>query len=166
MIDGPDPSPRLQPIVIEAKTAHLNITPFGFLRWAKEYLRAADACPPTEGFSPVPYFLFCRSIELALKAFLLARGETVKDLKKKVNHNLVRVLGDADGAGLGHYAVLSAMDRAEIKKANKYYSKKGFEYCVVMDAVTGYRELPSLVVLKDIAQRLAENLRSVCLNAK
>jgi len=52
----------------------LHINPLGFHRYASEFLRAAQDFRMNDGFSPVPYYLVCRSIELALKAFLLAKG--------------------------------------------------------------------------------------------
>jgi hypothetical protein len=62
-------------VVIKVPPMVLHISPLGFHRYASEFLRAAQGFKINDGFSPVPYYLICRSTELSLKAFLLAKGE-------------------------------------------------------------------------------------------
>jgi len=60
-------------VVIKAEPGHLHISPFGFFHYGKEFFDAAKGFKHPAHYSPVPYFLYCRSIELVLKAFLLGR---------------------------------------------------------------------------------------------
>ena len=60
--------------VINVPAANLNISPLGFHKYATEFLAADTSYKQGLGWSPVPYYLVCRTIELALKAFLLAKG--------------------------------------------------------------------------------------------
>ena len=86
--------------VIKAEPGMLHINPLGFHRYASEFLRAAQDFRMNDGFSPVPYYLVCRSIELALKAFLLAKGIPEGELKgKSLGHNLEEVLKKAMSLG-------------------------------------------------------------------
>ena len=50
-------------------------------------------------------------------------------------------------------------------KANNYYASKGFEYFEVINAVTGYPNLPSLDVLSEIASTLVSKLEQICLES-
>lgn len=49
------------------ETGHFNFSPAGFRRWANQFYKCRQSfqCPD---FSPVPYFLLCRAIELQFKA--------------------------------------------------------------------------------------------------
>lgn len=67
--------------VIEVRTAHLFVSPLGFHFYASEFLDAARSAKRPEHFSPVPYYLYCRSIELSLKSFLLCKGVPKDDLR-------------------------------------------------------------------------------------
>ena len=55
---------------LRAETGHFNFSPVGFRLAARDFLRCAESFKP-EFFSPVPLFLHCRAIELALKALHL-----------------------------------------------------------------------------------------------
>jgi hypothetical protein len=67
-----------------------NFAPLGFWNYANHFLIVARLAP-TDPFPPVPYFPYCHSIELALKAFLLHKGVTKTELKEKTGHSLERV---------------------------------------------------------------------------
>jgi hypothetical protein len=103
---------------------------------------------------------------LVLKAFLLARNVPVRDLKSRaLGHDLEKVLDRAKSFGITNYIAISARDESEIARANRYYGAKGFEYFKVTKAVTGYRDLPDLTVLENVACRLIADLERVCLEA-
>lgn len=60
--------------------AHFNLSPDAFHLWATHYYKCEqDFVSPTK-FSPVPYFLLCRAIELELKARHL-EGKTQKQVR-------------------------------------------------------------------------------------
>jgi hypothetical protein len=55
--------------VLYAHTFDMNLSPHGFRRWAQHFRACRQSfVSPDPGFSPVPYFLNCRAIELELKA--------------------------------------------------------------------------------------------------
>jgi len=66
-----------------------RMTPLGFLRFSSEYLRAATIIHQKDPTLITPvYFLACHSIELAMKAYLLARGQKLAHLKNALRHDL------------------------------------------------------------------------------
>jgi SOS response regulatory protein OraA/RecX len=115
----------------------------------------------------VPYFLYCRSIELVLKAFLLVKGVPKKDLPKRnlYGHDLGKILEKAKELDLEKFVKITPEQEREISKANKYYASKGFEYFEVIRALKAYPELPDLQVLDQVASELVTYLESFCLNA-
>lgn len=152
-------------IVLKASTLSLRITPLGFHRYANEYLKAAKDFQKTKEFSPVPYFLFSISIELALKAFLLAKDVPIASLKRQIGHNLEKALDKAVELGLRDIVLISRHYEEELKKANCYYPTKagrGFEYFQVGNAVLGYPNLPRLDLLSEFASILVSKLEHIC----
>lgn len=81
-------------IVVGVGTAMVRIGPVGFVLYAEEFLEAACAIPEhsqargSRRFTPVPFYLFCRALELALKAFLLAKNRPLDELKAIYGHDL------------------------------------------------------------------------------
>jgi hypothetical protein len=71
-----------------------------FFDRASEFERAYHAVPETPPFSWPRYFLLCHSIELALKAWLVAHGTSEDDLQKKFGHDLIKLLEHAENCGL------------------------------------------------------------------
>ncbi len=144
-----------------------NLSPLGFHYYASHFLAAARSAPPARGFSPVGYYLYCRALELVLKAFLLERGMAKSELRKKaLGHDLLRILAKAEKLGLAALVEVTSSEREELQKANDYYVDKEFEYFSVVSAVTGYSGLPDLAVMDQLAQRLLSGLHNCCLNAQ
>ena len=155
-------------VVIKTEPVHLHISPFGFFHYGKEFFDAAKGFKQPAHYSPVPYFLYCRSIELVLKAFLLGKGVPKKDLPNMnlFGHDLGKILKKAQEMGLREFVMITPEQEKEILKANEYYySNKGFEYFDVTKAATAYRELPDLLLLEKAAAELVTYLKSFCLNA-
>ena len=154
-------------VVIKAEPGIINISPFGFFHYGKEFFDTAKGFKQSAHFSPVPYFLYCHSIELVLKAFLLVKGVPKKDLPKRnlYGHDLEKILEKAKELDLEKFVKITPEQEREISKANKYYASKGFEYFEVIRAVKAYPELPDLLVLDQVASELVTYLESFCLNA-
>ena len=150
-------------IVVKVQTIDVKESPLGFHRYASDVLRAADVFESGDGSSPVPYFLHCRVIELALKAFLLAKGFPKKDLKGKLGHNLEKALNSAVRNGLQSEVTIEPKHVDVIKKANAYYADKGFEYFELGRVVVGSKGLPYLKILADVSSRLVSGLKDVCM---
>jgi len=53
----------------------------------------------------------------------------------------------------------------EIRRADRYYSEKVFEYPAKSKAVEGYPGLPDLVVLRSVAELLVTRIEALCLDA-
>jgi hypothetical protein len=136
-------------VTIEVPSITINLSPDGYRYWAREFLRCRLAYIHPDGFSPVPYFLVCRAIELALKAHHL---ESMKqsEVKQQFSHNLVKTY-DALPPDKKH---LSQQEYALLKAANKVYFDKGFEYFPVAEVVTGFKSAPRLNELDALAQKL------------
>ena len=108
-----------------------------------------DFRSPDSYFSPIPYFLLCRAIELAIKSrhLRLKRREDVKD---EFGHCIFEA-----------YSALDKNDRPltlsqvkVLRQASPIYAGKGFEYLDPDDAMTGYKRFPRLAVLEEIAKKL------------
>ena len=157
---------KLKSITLKPEPVTTNITPFGFFHYGKEFLDATKGFVEPLDYSPVPYYLYCHSIELFLKAFLLVKGVDKKDLKdmKEYGHDLEKILKKAQKLGLIELVKITPKQEKEIQIANKYYKYKGFEYLEVIKAGKGYQILPDLTVLKKVASELETNLKIVCLN--
>jgi len=118
--------------------------------------------------SPVHYFLYCKSIELSLKGFLLAKNVPITILKGKkgIGHDLEKALKEAESRGMLDIVEIPCLYREELRKANYYYVKKqGFEYCDNYEVLRKWGDLPSLKVLCEFASNLVERLEKVCFEA-
>ncbi len=135
------------------------MTPFGFHKYASDYLDTADKWTNESNYSPVPYFLYCRAIELGLKAYLLAKGKNLDWVKDTLRHDLASGLSYSIQNSMDEVLSTEEMEKKEIEKANKYYKTKGFEYFDVSNHVTGLKGLPNLGVLKTYAHRLLINIK-------
>jgi hypothetical protein len=136
--------------VIKAQTITVNVSPFGFRHWAKHYLACRNSfVPPDEGFSPVPYFLDCRAIELELKARHL-ETKSRREVKDLYGHNLERSFQNLPKEG----QALSPGELRVLQAANNIYMGKGFEYFNVLDAVYAFKKFPPLAQLDAITRKL------------
>lgn len=159
--DREEPKPNNQVVLVG--TAHLFISPVGFLLYASQFLDAARATERQKYFSPVPYYLYCRSIELSLKAFLLSKGVQRDNLKhRSLGHDLEKIWARACAFGIRDIVHVSLDQEACLKQANRYYRTKGFEYFEVSLAVRGYKGLPALDVLDSLSDLLMIELRPCC----
>ena len=140
-----------------------NLTPMAFHHFAVRFTEAARLARASEGFSPVPYYCFCRALELALKAFLSLNGVTRADMQRKaLGHDLMRNLAKANELGKRTQMRVSAKERSEIRKANGYYRAKDFEYANIRRVVGGYGDLPDLDVLDGVITRWLAELEPLC----
>lgn len=138
-------------------------TPAGFLCHAREYLAAAElVLNKTEYVSLPSYFFFGRSIELSLKAFLLACGMTESELKfRKFGHNLEALLDEAIKRGLENEVLIEDVEKGVLQLLNYDYLEKRFEYRVT----GGTYYLPLIDVTERITRKLANRLDEFCTKA-
>ncbi len=145
--------------IAKLETFSMNISPYGFHTYAMDYMETAEKWTNEAEYSPVPYFLYCRAIELGLKAFLLAKGKNLAYIKNSVNHNLSVGLKNARQNSLDDIIETTEIEEEEIEKANKYYKTKGFEYFFVLNHMTGLKELPKLDVLQEYSKKLLVKIK-------
>ena len=139
-------------ITITIGPVRVNLSPHGFYRWATHFYvcRQRFRCPDT-GFSPVPYFLLCRAIELVLKAQHLKRLKQ-SEVKATFSHDLLKAYDALDNSD----QVLSQEDRLVLEQANAVYKSKRFEYMWPYDAATGFSKFPDLKLLDQVTRKLLE----------
>jgi hypothetical protein len=135
--------------VIAPGGINANLAPDAFLRWANHYYQCRQSFQSPHSFSPVPYFLLCRAIELAIKARHLTTL-TQEDVKGIFGHDLLKAYMALAPA----QRVLGADEERILKAASQIYAEKGFEYFDPEDALTAFRRYPQLDDLATIARKL------------
>ena len=127
----------------------INFSAFAFRRWALHYYKCRHDFVNPHKFSPIPYFLLCRAIELELKA---------RHLEKKRQPEVRRTFGhrikSAYLALPKCERILDAEELLVLQKANSIYASKGFEYILPSDAATAYKRFPDLDALDRLAKKL------------
>lgn len=144
---------------MEATPGLMNMpseTPSGFLVHAKEFFETAQlVLSRCDSVSLPSYFLLGRSIELALKAFLLSRGLNAQELKsRKFGHDLGALLDKAIVLGIEDELSITDLEKGVLRLLNYDYLEKRFEYRVT----NGTYALPLIDVTTQMAQKLAYGL--------
>ena len=133
-------------------------TGMGLWTDAHEMLKAAKVVsedPDLVGSSPA-YYLAGHGIEEAFKAYIRARGSSLKELRS-IGHNLEHALGAAVSHDIESLCTLTSQDKAMVAVLNPYYKAKHFEY-----RVTGYKSLPQLSDLLSLGQRVLAAIKPIC----
>jgi hypothetical protein len=143
----------MEPHVIRAAGFDANLSPDLFRRHARQYLECHRAYKPVAGYSPVPYFLLCRAIELALKSHHL-KTKSREVVKRMYSHDLLSLYRDLppplQTLGVEEHALLAAAS------AKYDVPNKGFEYVSLEDVLTSQEAFPNLVDLEALAVRIVE----------
>ena len=133
-------------------------TAIGLARYAYEYLQAAivveehaTVLVPGSQIAPMPaYFLLTHGIELTLKAFLLHKSFTVKQLSgKELGHDLLACYGAAKLAGLPLIFDDIPMDETAMDMLIGLNKNQGVRYIK-----TGMKHFPLWPVVLSMAVRL------------
>jgi hypothetical protein len=136
----------------DVSIGYVNLSPEAFHMWAKHYYKCKQDFKSPDRFSPVPYFLLCRSIELEIKSRHL-QNKNRKEVKDKFRHNLVKAYKALDDK----HKALDGKELEVLKKADKIYSSKGFEYFDPEHALKGYSNFPNLVSLDAVTKKLIQS---------
>jgi hypothetical protein len=137
--------------VIHLPVINANLSPDAFHRFATHYYKCKNDFRSPHRFSPVPYFLLCRAIELELKARHL-RYMGRNDVKDKYGHNLVKAYEALNSIE----KILNNDELNTLVSANNIYKGKGFEYFEPEDALTAYKRYPDLQLLDSVAKKLID----------
>ena len=134
-------------------------TPAGFMLDAVDFLRAAELLLNRSEAASLPvYFLFARSMELALKAFLLNAGVTEAQLAKRdFGHNLEALLKQAEERGLSAHVSLLSPERGMVELLGHEYSGTRLGYRVT----GGTYYLPPIDHTENIARKLIGGLKEL-----
>jgi hypothetical protein len=139
--------------VLQPDSAFINLSPDVFRLWARHYYKCKQDFTSPDPVSPVPYFLLCRAIELAIKAKHL-EVKNRQQVKVDFNHNIIK----AYKALPPELRILTADELKILEVANKIYCGKGFEYFDPGHLLRGYSTFPDLAALDAIALKLLQAL--------
>jgi hypothetical protein len=134
---------------LHAETGYINFSPVGFKLAARDFRRCSDSFRP-EKFSILPYSLYCRAIELGLKAIHLETDKQ-QEVKDEYGHNLVK----SYEALPPERRTLSPTDTDLLAQINKLYVCKAFEYVQPGDAANAFSSFPDLEQLARLATNFA-----------
>lgn len=115
---------------IKCEPGEINVTPFGYYLFALDYYRVAkvaSAMDFDERINYPAYFLYCRSIELALKSSLkTSRKFTNQELQK---HDFCKLLPKLD-AEMERALMITETDKSVLRNLDPWYKtkEKRFEY--------------------------------------
>ncbi len=140
-----------------------RVTSAGFMLDAREFLKAAELIlNRTSSVSLPAYFLFSRSIELSLKAFLLNCGMGAKKLSShEYGHNLVALLKEANNRGLQVRVPLEPIESGVIEMLSQEYLSTRLGYRITR----GEYRLPLIEVTEEVARKLFRGLKELCVHA-
>jgi hypothetical protein len=133
-------------------------TPLGLCRYSHDYFDSSRALQslvnkPSEFqlVSQMPHlYLMGRSLELALKAFLLKKGLTLDELRsKKYGHNLKKCFDKALELGLVGTPSFEGPEIGVLELLNELYVSKRLEYIE-----TGEMQIPLFYWLQVLATKL------------
>lgn len=134
-------------------------TPFGLLRYAEEYRRAAEMVHADPKLRTPAFQLIGQSFELALKAFLLFKGVSLGELRSKaLGHDLVALWKRADAEGIAHVYVYGDLAVGVIGLLNPHYVSHEFRYIV-----TGTKTVPAWDSASNTARYLTYSLHDLLL---
>ena len=135
-------------------------TPSGLLLHSREFVIAAGlVLNKASGVSLPAYFLLGRSIELSLKAYLLACEMTIKELASRTfGHNLASLFAEACRRGLLDKVKIEPLEAGVLELLSYDYVEKRLEYRVT----DGTYHLPHIDVTERIAQKLVSGLTGFC----
>lgn len=146
----------------------LVMSPVAFLTMSGRFLAAAKKVQGEQDVVPEHYpaghYLLGHSIELALKAYLLAEGYGERQLRR-LGHDLDQCLEAADQHGLRGHVTLTGDEAAAIALLNELYETKQLEYSQPLPEGGRLVSVPAPSVLTAIGAKLNQALRTHCLEA-
>lgn len=136
-------------------------SPLGFYHLAEDFHRAAVHSAHLKDTKPrlhyhlVLYHLHAHSIELALKAFLRAKGIDVKELKNRFSHGMMGLMTAATERKLKvpkpkrSLQILQRLDQLGKVQTFRYFE-------------AGFLSLPALDEVRHLNERLLASVRPAC----
>jgi hypothetical protein len=160
-----DQGSKPEPTTVTPGTGHVRLSPLGFHLRARDFFDIAElARARAERFSPVAAFLYARSIELALKSYLLARGDSV-DRVAAFGHDLALLLTESFARGLDAVVPLTSEDKRTLLATNNHYLTNQLAYFDLFATVSGYPGQPDLASIARVARALLDGVERGCYEA-
>ncbi|RYG17139.1 MAG: hypothetical protein EOO07_11750 [Chitinophagaceae bacterium] len=126
-------------VVVEVEGIYANISPDAFHMWATHYFKCWQQFEKPSSFSPIPYFLLCRTMELAIKSIHL-KSKRQSQVKAEYGHKILEAYNALEGT----LKTLTQDEYESVVKASPIYNSKGFEYFNPEHALQGYSNFPDL----------------------
>ena len=141
--------------------SRILLSPHAYSLRAVDFLTAAKALRSLkqEQFTVVA-FLYCRASELALKAFLLARGNSTKQVRSFV-HDLQLLLIEAYARGFDQFISLSIDGRSCLLRVNEAYTEHKLAYFEVRNLWDDPIPESELQLLADTATQLTNAVATI-----
>jgi hypothetical protein len=140
-------------VTVYMQDFEVNLSPDAFHIYATHYYKCKrDFTPPDDYFSPVPYFLLCRAIELEIKARHLKRLRQRK-VKDEFGHRSLKAYKALDA----QEQILSQNELAVLTTADELYGKTDLAYFKQEHPLTAYSQFPDLDMLDSIAKKLIDS---------
>jgi hypothetical protein len=149
-----DEKDEARDVTVDMQELTVNLSPDASHIYATHYYKCKlDFTPPDDYFSPIPYFLLCRAIELEIKARHLKR--LTQEEVKKFGHRLLKAYEALDA----QEQILSQNELAVLKTADELYQDTDFAYFNPLHAhpFTAYSKFPDLIMLDSIAKKLIDS---------
>ena len=150
---------------INLESGNYFLSPYGFVSYSKDFYEAAINHKSSRNFSPASYYLFGRSLELSLKAFLLLKGVSREKIKRSLGHDLEKILKKCKEYSLHDYLSLNMDEEIQIRSLNDWYCRKGLEYFEIKNLMQNYKNLPTALQLSSLAFKLITAFEQVCKDA-
>ena len=128
-------------------------------RKAAHILRGEVSPVPAGAILPA-YYVACHGLELAMKAFLRARGFDDRRLRN-LGHDLRRCLKRADASGFSAFVKLDSDETDAITWISPQYRAKELEYVVTQ----GFKALPDMKHLVSALDKILAGIRHECFQA-
>lgn len=158
-----EPGPSPGGITLQLQPAYVRMPPVGAYLHARAFQAAADTSKDhPDRMSTVTGFLYCRAIELGLKAYLFARGVRIPRSIRHT-HDLGLLLIETHARGLDLVISLTRAEMDVIRTAGAHYLENKLSYFDLFFAVRGPK-LP-LEELGAVTTRLLDALKAPCFEA-
>ena len=144
-------------ITMKADPATLDFTPYALATLSDGFCETGKTASEN-AHQLVRYFIYCRSIELGLKACVLNNNctpEVKMILSTKIGHDLIKAKNLAEKTL--KTTLFSEEQNEVLRVVNISYKKKGIEYFTVdmiAGAMKGFKELPNIDDLANTAKTL------------
>jgi HEPN domain-containing protein len=150
------------PQVVTPGTANVRMGPLGFHIRANDFFELAEVGRAKgRRYVPVAALLYCRSVELALKAYLLARGQTL-DQVARLGHDLEMLLVEAYARGLDVVAALTEGERRVVLDMHGHYQSSKLAYFDLFETISGSLFTLPLDDFASVASKLLAGVERGC----